>query len=125
MSDDVREARRRAIWAVIKFLSPLIGLAMLVIGVRACRLAFGAPDPCAKEKAAASKNPESPKLIRQLQECRRKQGPQTAPWKRDGGARDENEYVRIPCPPNLPPWRVCEKRRSEIGDAGASVNTPR
>jgi hypothetical protein len=46
----------------------------------------------------------------------KKNGP--APWKRDGGVRDEDEYVRVPCPPGIPKWRVCEKRRRELRDGG-------
>lgn len=51
--------------------------------------AHGDEDPCAKEKAAASKSKATPTDIRQLQECRRRQRAGAGPLNRtaDGGVK--------------------------------------
>jgi hypothetical protein len=78
-----------------------------------------APDPCAKLVIQAQKTGKRSD-IEKLQECRRKQKSGDAPWRRDG-AVDDNDYVRVPCPPGMPKWRVCEKRRSELPDGSADA----
>lgn len=90
-----------------------VSIAVTVAGAEA--------DPCARELAAAQKRNAPPSAIKTLQACRSRQKSGTAPWRRDGGTKDSDEYVRVPCPPGLPPWRVCEKKRSELEtrDAGA------
>jgi hypothetical protein len=103
-------------------------LALGALGVAgSLGVALAEADPCAKESAAASRRNAPPRTIKDLQSCRSKQRGGSAPWKRDGGTTDEQEYVQVPCPPGLPPWRVCEKKRSEMGATpdGGSPHTAR
>jgi hypothetical protein len=92
-------------------------LALAFLAAIAVAVSAAEPDPCAKEVAAARRNDAPPMANAQLRACRNRQKAGTAPWRRDGGVSDGDVYVKVPCPPGMPPWRVCEKKRSEV-DAG-------
>jgi hypothetical protein len=103
----------------MRTIAVVAALAAVIAG--AVAVAVADADPCARELAAASRRNAPPKAIEALRACRSRQKSKSAPWRRDGGASDADEYVKVQCPPGSPPWRVCEKKRSELEarDAGA------